>query len=320
MLSHLPRLSLLATALLAVLYSASPASAQATRTWVSGVGNDANPCSRTAPCQTFSGAISKTADKGEINCLDPHGFGAVTIAKSITIDCNGTLGHILGNGVTGVTVNGAGINVVLRNLSMNGVTAGTFGVRFIAGNSLTLENVHIANFNGAGGGAGVQFSPNSANAVLLVSNSFIRSNGIAPSTGGGIVVQPAAGGTNALAVIHNSTIQRNGGSGILVNTASATATVTVRDSTITNNTNGGIRNLATSSAIMLVDRTTIASNSAFGVSSENANSTVRIGNSVVHANAQGMQTVNSGVIHSYKNNDVIGNGGSEGPFTAETPQ
>src|SRR5881398_98002 len=79
--------------------------AQATRTWVSGVGNDANPCSRTAPCKTFAGAISKTFINGEIDCLDPGGYGAVTIAKSITIDCTGTFGSILASGTTGVTIN-----------------------------------------------------------------------------------------------------------------------------------------------------------------------------------------------------------------------
>src|SRR6059036_2342289 len=89
---------------------ASIAQAQATRTWVSGVGDDVNPCSRTAPCKTFAGAISKTATGGEIDCLDPGGFGAVTITKSITID--GThgagFGSILASAVTGVIINGAG--------------------------------------------------------------------------------------------------------------------------------------------------------------------------------------------------------------------
>ena len=79
-------LSLAATAMLFSLCFAAPASAQATRTWISGVGDDANPCSRTAPCKTFAGAISKTAEGGEINALDPGGYGAVTITKSITID------------------------------------------------------------------------------------------------------------------------------------------------------------------------------------------------------------------------------------------
>src|SRR5215218_7056741 len=77
-------------------------SAQATRTWVSGVGDDVNPCSRTAPCKTFAGAISKTATNGEINCLDPAGYGTVNVTKSITIDCEDTQGSILSSGTNGV--------------------------------------------------------------------------------------------------------------------------------------------------------------------------------------------------------------------------
>src|ERR1700748_2993293 len=88
-----------------VLGAASIASAQASRTWVSGVGDDANPCSRTAPCKTFPGAISKTAVSGEINCLDPGGFGTVTIVKSITIDCTGIEGGILSAGTNGININ-----------------------------------------------------------------------------------------------------------------------------------------------------------------------------------------------------------------------
>src|SRR5438128_1467898 len=97
------------------------AHAQATRTWVSGVGNDADPCSRTAPCKTFAGAISKTASPGIINCLDPGGFGAVTITKDITIDCTGTLGSVLSSGVQGIIVNATTTqNVVLRAIDING--------------------------------------------------------------------------------------------------------------------------------------------------------------------------------------------------------
>src|SRR5215203_3402572 len=96
-------LSVAGTAL-ALAMPVIPAHAQATRTWVSGVGDDANPCSRTAPCKTFAGAISKTAAGGEIDCLDPGGFGAVTIIKPITIDCIGTLGSILAAGTNGVII------------------------------------------------------------------------------------------------------------------------------------------------------------------------------------------------------------------------
>ena len=84
------------TAALAPLFCDSTAQAQASRIWVSGVGDDANPCSRTAPCTTFAGAISKTAANGIINCLDPGGFGEVTITKSITIDCTLTVAGVRG--------------------------------------------------------------------------------------------------------------------------------------------------------------------------------------------------------------------------------
>src|SRR3954451_11219280 len=98
-------------AILAIL-NVTPVQAQATRTWVSGVGDDVNPCSRTAPCKTFAGSISKTAAGGEIDCLDPGGFGAVTITKAITIDCSGTFGSILASGTNGIIVN-AGVNDVV---------------------------------------------------------------------------------------------------------------------------------------------------------------------------------------------------------------
>src|SRR5690348_9026429 len=88
---------------------ASSAFAQATRTWVSGVGDDANPCSRTAPCKTFAGAISKTAAGGEISVLDPGGFGTVTITKAITINGEGNLAGIISAGGNAIVVN-AGVN------------------------------------------------------------------------------------------------------------------------------------------------------------------------------------------------------------------
>src|SRR5215831_5004087 len=126
----------------------APANAQATRTWVSGVGDDANPCSRTAPCKTWAGAISKTASGGIIDALDPGGFGTVTITKPITIEGTGTLASILASGVQGIIVNitsGSNRDVVLRDLLINGagVSLGTNGINFIAGDSLTLEHVSI---------------------------------------------------------------------------------------------------------------------------------------------------------------------------------
>ena len=178
--------------MLALLLAATPAHAQASRTWVSGVGDDANPCSRTAPCKTFAGAISKTAAGGEIDCLDPGGFGAVTITKSITIDGGGTLGSVLVSGTNAINVSGAGIIVRLRNLSLEGIGTGLVGINATNVTALFIENCTIANFN-AGPALGINFAPSTNPSVLVVSNTTLDNNG-SPGGGGGIQIAPAAGG------------------------------------------------------------------------------------------------------------------------------
>jgi hypothetical protein len=150
-------LNLLAVVIFTLTVS-SLAQAQATRTWVSGVGDDVNPCSRTAPCKTFAGAISKTAAGGEIDALDPGGFGALTITKSITVDGAGTMASVLHSGVNGINVNDSAtatprtIIVVLRNLSINGAgtTLGLNGVNITSAKSVYVENCEIQNFSGNG--------------------------------------------------------------------------------------------------------------------------------------------------------------------------
>jgi hypothetical protein len=158
------------------MLGAAPAHAQATRTWVSGVGDDVNPCSRTAPCKTFAGAISKTATNGEINCLDPAGYGAVTITKSITIDCEDTQGSILAALTTGVIVNITAATdtlkqVRLRGISINGASNGVRGINFIAGSSLHLDEMFIHGFTNEG------VLMNSAGGDLTVRDSNFTGNG-----------------------------------------------------------------------------------------------------------------------------------------------
>ncbi len=122
---------------------------QATRTWVSGVGDDANPCSRTAPCKTFAGAISKTAPGGEIDALDPGGFGALTITKAITLDGGGgQVASVLVSGTNGIVVAAGATDVVtIRNMRINGIGSGINGIRFISGKALNIENCYIFGFN-----------------------------------------------------------------------------------------------------------------------------------------------------------------------------
>src|SRR5579862_2266979 len=134
-----------------VLAVSSSARAQATRTWVSGVGDDANPCSRTAPCKTFTGAISKTAPAGEIDALDPGGFGAVTITKSITIDGGGgVIAGVLVSGTNGMVVEaGATDTVIIRHMDINGLgptNGGLNGIDFVSGERLVIEDCKIYGF------------------------------------------------------------------------------------------------------------------------------------------------------------------------------
>jgi parallel beta helix pectate lyase-like protein len=184
------RFTMIALAIMAfTLMVSSSAQAQATRTWVSGVGDDVNPCSRTAPCKTFAGAISKTAAGGEIDALDPGGFGAVTVTKSITID--GTTGAGFG-GILSASVNGVVVNdgasatpntavVNIRNLSIqgtgpSGTNPGLNGIRFVAGKSLAVEGCIINGFTtAANNGNGIDVAMTNATAAeVYVRNTTIQ--------------------------------------------------------------------------------------------------------------------------------------------------
>src|SRR5262245_37615940 len=160
-----------------VLLGTTLMSAQASRTWVSGVGDDANPCSRTAPCKTFAGAISKTANGGEIDALDPGGFGAVTITKGITIDGGGgQVASVLVSGTNGIVVQAAAATdvVILRNLRINGIGSGFNGIRFLSGKALNVENCYIFGFTQNG----IDVSLNQANqARVFVKDSVVKNCG-----------------------------------------------------------------------------------------------------------------------------------------------
>lgn len=233
----------------ALLMSATMAHAQATRTWVSGVGDDVNPCSRTAPCKTFAGAISKTAAKGEISVLDPGGFGAVTITKSITIDGGGIGGSLTSAGQNGIIINSgeASAQVILRNLSINGVGTGTNGIRAINGNlaALYVERCDIFNYTGLG----IDFQPTTA-AFLFVSESAIQRN-----LGGGVRVltpaAPVAGSVRRL-VMTNSVLEGNA-FGLKVDSAlvNGSSMATVRGSTASGSGTFGYHAVGTGTFIVL---------------------------------------------------------------------
>ena len=202
--------------LVLALFTPDAARAQATRTWVSGVGDDANPCSRTAPCKTFAGAISKTAAGGEISTLDPGGYGAVTITKSITLSGDGSLASVLAYGTNGINVNdgGAGtIRVVIRGLSIHGDMA---CVNVVSAASVLIDNVSMTQCSD-----GVRLVPAANSRVdVVVNRSTIGMGTDGIDATGGVV-----------AVI-DSVIAGNSGTGVL---AKGTSTITVESSQINSN-------------------------------------------------------------------------------------
>ncbi len=233
----------------------------ALRTWVSGVGDDADPASRTAPARTFAGAISKTTRGGEIDVLDPGGFGGVTITKAIVIDGSGSFGSILAAGTNGVIVN-AGVNdvVVLRGLKINGVGTGLNGIKVIQAAAVFVENCTISNFTGQG----IDFEPTNAGAQLFVTNTTITN-----SAGAGVLIKP--NGVAARAALDHVMAEYNG-NGFRIEDR---ANVMISNSTANGNKANGFLVLATSnSAVLNLDNCDASNNTSNGVKAQGSASAV----------------------------------------------
>ncbi len=268
---------------------ASMAQAQATRTWVSGVGDDANPCSRTAPCKTFAGAISKTAVDGEIDALDPGGFGAVTITKSITIDgCCMT--SILGAGTTAININitsgtDSKKTVRLRNISINGASSGIHGINFIAGLKLYVENCQIYGFQSSASSRGIKANVG-ASAQLYVKDSNIENNasGIDVSASSGVIV----------AVMDNV---RMGGmtDGLIMGTGSGGS---LRNSVVTGMTGVAVKMVG--GAISL--ESDLLNHNGTGLQ-PGAGTTTDLSNTSIIGNSLGIATT-GGLVQSHGNNQI----------------
>lgn len=310
------RFTLKALTLMAFMLAFSAlANAQATRTWVSGVGDDVNPCSRTAPCKTFAGAISKTFINGEIDALDPGGFGTLTITKSITIDGGTGSGwaSVLASGApAGFTVNIANSandpqkTVRLRHISINGTGAsGTVGTRTgtnginvstltVAGTTVIVQEVVIDSFvnNGING----TFS---SGGNLIVEDSYIQENGK------GIFLSGTSG--FVIGNVRNTRIQRNG-TGVDIG---ANGFATMTDCNVSANTGDGAK---TSSGVsqLNVAHSLVANNGTVGLNASIAGSTVRsLSNHILNNGGAAYGVVGS--VETDTQNRVKGNGSDNAP-------
>lgn len=272
-----------------VLLWAGLAGAQASRTWVSGVGDDVNPCSRTAPCKTFAGAISKTAAGGEIDALDPAGYGALTITKAITIDGGGgQVASVLVSGTNGIVVSAGPSDVVtLRNLRFNGIGTGINGIRFLAGKSLAVENCDIFGFTTHG------IDIATAGGKVFIDNVTIRNNG-----GNGVNVASTALTTVS---IENSRFELNT---FGVN-ASNFSQVVVRHSVANGNSSVGfLGSAAVGTAELDIFDSMAGNNGSTGIQAGGggATSTVRISNVASFGNPNGLLIGSGGTLKSFGNN------------------
>jgi hypothetical protein len=280
------------------------AHAQATRTWVSGVGDDVNPCSRTAPCKTFQGAISKTAAGGEISVLDPGGFGALTITKSLYIDGTGQVSSILSSGTNGITINAAATDkVYLRNIDINGAGTGLIGVRILNAAEVMMENVQINNTSlASGNNHGV--SINTTNPIRVsLENVTIRNVG-----GSGVFATSTNAANHIKLVMNNTRIFDTNQSGVDLD---LNADAVISRSQLTHNLLGA--GLFIECACEAHVSNSVLSNNSQGVHAGiGGASTVRLfGNIITQNTVAGIFITGGATVASHQNNAIIGNAGAQ---------
>jgi hypothetical protein len=311
---------LIGLAAASLAFAIQPAGAQAPRTWVSGIGDDANPCSRLAPCKTFAGAISKTAAGGEISALDPGGFGAVTITKAITIDGGGgQVASVLASGTNGIVVSaGAGHTVTLRNLRINGVsgtpTGGLNGVQFLSGAALHIENCTIFGFTQNA----ININTTSASATSVFLTDTVVSNSTT-----GIFARNAGSGL-VFVSLQRTTLTQNTFFGLKVDGSAGSGTIVgaVSESLIAGNGVGmSAVSGATSTVGIRVTKSSIVNNVTTGALSDgSAGQPVAIlfSDNLITGNSPGLSSVGGGFLFSHQNNSLVGNF-PDGAFTGVLP-
>ena len=312
------------------LLAASGAWAQATRTWISGVGDDVNPCSRTAPCKTFPGAIAKTAAGGEIDTLDPGGFGGVTVTKAITLADEGVgEGGILVAGTNGITINCStdpNCVVIVRGLVLDGGPVGSnslSGIHFISGKTLIVQNTTFRNFTGGSpNGYGVYFSPSASQSEnLVIENSSFATNGVFGSSGAGVFIAPTGAAVVNAVIDH---VQINGNNaGLRIDTTGSTAggsvNASLSNSVVSSNSGAGVGLTAGTGipTVLTIDHSTISQNNV-GLNANGASAILRIGSSTVTGNAIGVKNQNSATMSTFGNNQIADNP-TPGPALSTTP-
>ncbi len=293
-----------------VLLSA-PAAAQSTRTWVSGVGDDVNPCSRTAPCKTFAGALAVTSAGGEVNCLDSAGFGTATITKAVSIVCDTVeAGVLVSTGVTGLTVAaGPTDSVTISGIDFQGSAGPASGVSFVSGGSLRVANSHFRGFTSAS--YAISIAPTNTASTVALENISV-SDGV-----NGILVSPASNANVNFSLKH-ATVQNNSTVGLRIDTTGKTGAgiYAIVDDSIFSGANAAMNiksPLGTGVTSVTVTNSTFT-RSAYGVA-VNTVYAPYFGNNTITDNTNGVALLNSSTAYSFGDNRLANNV-TDGAFTA----
>jgi len=284
----------------------TPAQAQNNRSFVSAQsGLDTNPCTRTSPCRTFAHALTQTNAGGEINTLDPGGYGSVTIDRAISIVSGlGEAGVLVPSGGTGIIINAGASDVVnLRGLIIEGAGIGQNGIVFNTGQTLTIEKCVVRNHTNNG----IAFQPN-ASSKLVVSDTFVANN----KGGNGIAVAPSGSGT-VTAVFTRVEVDNNG-DGILVDSTLYLGTelnATAADSVAAGNTGVGFKVNSNGTGLSLMMFRSVAASNGTGITAQGNFATLRIGQSTVTGNTSGWTALLGGAVKSYADNKIDGNESNE---------
>jgi Right handed beta helix region len=288
--------SLFVASLLVIGLNATPAQALNTRSFISALGSDANPCTRSAPCRTLAFALTETSAKGEINILDPADYGTVTIDKSISIvnDVVGSAGILVPSGGTGITIDAGAADVIhLRGLTIEGAGVGSHGIVFNTGGFLTIENCVVRNLTSSG----INLIP-SANSTFSISNTYVADIGHGFGSSGILVTPNGAGET-----------YNNGGNGIIISGSLSTGSVkaTVADSVAAHNGGDGFAAFSNGATTEVTIVRSTAAHNAGGAHAQGSGATLSLAQSTMTGNVIApWAATSSGVMKSYGDNYLDG--------------
>jgi Right handed beta helix region len=293
-------------ALLLGFLSSSPAEAQFYRTYVSVGGSDTNTCALSSPCISIQHALSRIINGGIVSCLDSNDYSsAVTISNSVTIDCGGVAGDASAGPFT---INGPGIEVVIKNITVFSHTSGSC-ISLTNGATLRLDNVTMIGC----GATAMQLEPTAASSVVV-------SNSVMTNSSGGVLIEPGSGGS-VKATFDHVKITQNTGGGFKIETANGPVTADIIDSVISNNGGNGINVVGNGPGlpgIVSIKNSVIAGNGAAGVQANGNNTGVLVQTTLFDQNAAGATTiVNGGTMITYGNNSIVGSNGSGFNQTAQ---